>query len=82
MKTALGWLVRLFPESFRERFGAAMVEHAALDCERERARAAGWPARGRRSRPRFDLCRAALAERLRPTWTPASPTREGGRPWA
>lgn len=68
MKTALGFLVRLFPKAFQEHFGAAIVEHAALDCESERGR-------GRLAAARaflvtaFDICRAAFAERLRPTWS-------------
>ena len=66
MKTALGWLVRLFPEPFRERFGAAIVEHAVLDCERDARR--GRLAGARFLATAFDIGRAALAERLRPRW--------------
>ncbi len=66
MKTLIGWLVRLFPESFREQFGAAIVEHAALDCERE-----GRSGRlaGARSflATAFDILGTALAERFRPS---------------
>ena len=68
MKTAFGWLARLFPRSFRERFGPEVVEHAARECERD----------GRFLATAFDICRAAFAERLRPTW--AGATAEKGRP--
>jgi predicted permease len=74
VKTALAWLVRLFPKSFREHFGEAIVEHAALDCERRRL--------GRLAAARsllatvFDLGRSALAERWRPSWA-AVPTANG-----
>jgi predicted permease len=67
VKTAFSWLVRLFPKPFRERFGAAIVEHATLDWEGERrlGRLAG-------ARSFFltavDICRSAAAERLRPSW--------------
>jgi len=67
VKAALGFFVRLFPKSFREEFGGAIVEHAVLDCERD------WR-RGRFAGARsfvatvFDICRSALAERLRPSW--------------
>jgi putative ABC transport system permease protein len=70
MKNVLAWLVHLFPEPFRERFGEAMVEHAAAELERARvqgrlaglrsAAGSGW-----------DLLCAALAERWRPTWKSA-----------
>ena len=76
MKAALGWLVRLFPKSFREHFGAAIVEHAALDWEAGRR---GGRLAGARSfvATALDICRSAFAERLRPSW--ASISREKGR---
>jgi predicted permease len=74
MRASLRFLVRLFPRSFRERFGAAVVAHAVLDCERERRR--GWPA-GLRAflATAFDIARAALAERLRPSGASVPPEK-------
>jgi putative ABC transport system permease protein len=70
MKKALTWLLRLFPESFRERFGAAMVEHAMSEHERARERGRLAAARSALATA-LDLSGAALAERIRPTWKPA-----------
>jgi predicted permease len=71
----LSGLVRLFPRPFRERFGEAMVEHAALELERARSRGRLAGARAAAAGA-WDLARAALAERWRPTWTaPAGETR-------
>jgi putative ABC transport system permease protein len=62
VKTAFLWLARLFPKSFREQFGSEVIEHAARECERD----------GRFVATAFDIIRAALAERVRPSWTEAS----------
>jgi hypothetical protein len=66
VRTALGWLVRLFPQSFREHFGAAIVEHATLDWEAGRR---GGRLAGARSfvATAVDIGRSAFAERLRPS---------------
>jgi hypothetical protein len=68
VKALLGWLLWLFPESFRERFGAAILEHAALDCERDRR---GGRLAGARSllATAADIARSGVAERLRPSWS-------------
>jgi predicted permease len=71
MRTVFSWLVRLFPERFRERFGEAMLEHAALDVERARARGRLAGARAALGTA-ADLLWAALAERWRPAWTAAN----------
>ncbi|HZM51848.1 MAG TPA: hypothetical protein VFE68_15190, partial [Vicinamibacteria bacterium] len=76
MRTLLGLLVRLFPPPFRSHFEAAIVEHAALDCERARSR-------GRLAAFRsflltaFDIGRSALLERLRPSWVGVPMEKEG-----
>jgi putative ABC transport system permease protein len=75
VKTLLALLVRLFPASFRARFGDEIVEHAALDCERERRRGLVAGARSLASNV-LDLCQSALAERLRPAWAHA-PVKRG-----
>ena len=76
MRTFLRFLVRLFPPSFRAHFGAAIVEHAALDCERDLSR-------GRLAAFRsflltaFDIGRSAFSERLRPSWAAVPVEKEG-----
>jgi MacB-like protein len=76
VRALLRALVRLFPRPFRSHFGAAIVEHAALDCERERSH-------GRLAAFRsflltaFDLGRSAVSERLRPSWAAVPFEKEG-----
>ena len=75
MRSALLSLVRLFPASFREQFGAGMIEDLGRDYDRARSRgfgslvwfilATGW-----------DLVRSAMAERVNPAWTRPQPTLE------
>jgi hypothetical protein len=60
VKPALGFLVRLFPRWFRERYGADMVEHAALDFARDRRRGRLAGARSLLA-TLSDLCRTAVA---------------------
>lgn len=67
MTLLLPWLLRLYPESFRSRFGAEMLEQ--LQCE-----AAEAQRHGRLAHLWFtcvsmaDLVRSGIAERLSPTW--------------
>jgi predicted permease len=77
VKTLLKTLVRLFPAPFRSRFGDAVVEHALLDWEREKSQGLGSAARSCASTV-IDFVRAALAERLRPSWS-NRPASEKGR---
>jgi len=76
VRTLVRLLVRLFPPSFRAHFGAAIVEHAALDCERDLSR-------GRLAAflsflvTALDIGRSAFAERLRPSWPGVPLEKEG-----
>ena len=64
---SLGFLIRLFPAGFRERFGAEMA--ADIEQEYGHARARGrWAATGFTVVTMLDLVRSALAERWIPTW--------------
>jgi len=76
MKAALRFLVRLFPQSFREHFGAVIVEHARLDYERDH-RAGRWNGLRSLLATAFDICRSGLSERIRPSW--AGVPEEKGR---
>ncbi|MCL4820761.1 MAG: ABC transporter permease [Vicinamibacteria bacterium] len=69
MRPLFRGFVRLFPAAFRERFGAAMVDHAAEDVARARRHGVASAlacAFGHAN----DLAWSALAERRRPTWRP------------
>jgi putative ABC transport system permease protein len=76
VRTLLRTLVRLFPPPFRSRFGPAIVEHAALDCERDlsRGRVAGLRALLLTA---LDIGRSAFLERLRPSWSGVPMEKEG-----
>jgi putative ABC transport system permease protein len=76
VRTLLRLLVRLFPPSFRSRFGAAIVEHAAHDCERDRARGRGAVLRSFLLTA-FDIGRSAFSERLHPSWAGVPLEKEG-----
>ena len=74
MKTILAWLVAVFPEPFRVRFGDAIVEHAGRDYLRARARGRLAGAMSAAASA-LDIVRAAAAERIHPTWTHVEPRR-------
>jgi predicted permease len=70
VKSPLRPLVRLFPEAFRERFGAGMIEDLGRDYDRARARgpaAVIWYAIA----TTWDLVRSAVAEHVSPAWVRA-----------
>ena len=85
MKAALGFLVRLFPAAFRERFGPGMIEDLERDYDRARARgklAAVWCALA----TSWDLLRSAVAEHVNPAWvrtqrSAISPVTEDNGMW-
>jgi putative ABC transport system permease protein len=72
VKSALVFLVRLFPASFREQFGAEMIDQVRHDYDVARAR-------GRPTILWFtlstavDLLHASVAERFSPTWPSVAP---------
>jgi predicted permease len=72
MKSALRYLIRLFPAAFQERFGAGITQDLENDYERARAR-------GARSTAWFvvasswDLITQAVAEHVSPTWARSQP---------
>ena len=78
MKAVLRWMVRLFPETFRDRFGSEMIEQVERDYDRARSR-------GRRAAFWFglattlDLVAAGMAERWNPTWVSPEPPPVEGR---
>ena len=76
VKTLLTVLVRLFPAPFRTHFGEEIVEHAALDWERDRRRGVMAGARSFGSTV-FDLFRSGLAERLRPSLADVPVAKKG-----
>jgi len=77
MKSVFRHLVRLFPEAFRDEFGAGMRDAIERDYDRARERgvfAAAWAAIA----IACDLVRSAVAERVRPSWVPSlAATRAG-----
>lgn len=67
MKALLVWMIRLFPESFRDQFGPGMIEQVEQDYELAGTRgllAQTWFA----ATTVLDLLRSAMAERWSPTW--------------
>jgi len=87
VRSILRLLVRLFPVSFRERFGSGMVEQIEQDYDRARTRgflASFSFALG----TAWDLVRSGIAEHVNPTWVSAQPTlseesdmRSSGQQW-
>jgi len=79
VKSALLSFVRLFPASFRQQFGADIVEQVERDYDVARSRGAPtvlWFALS----TAVDLLSAAVAERWNPTWAAVSATPSGGEP--
>lgn len=82
MKRLAAALLRLYPESFRTRFGPEMLEQVAHERAEASSRgpmAAAWFT----PHTTIDLLRSALAERFSPTWGDqyASPQEERGMGW-
>ena len=83
MTSALRFLLRLFPSSFRDRFADELAGDIARDYESARSQS-------RAASLRFvlvtavDLVRAAVAERWQPTWTApyTPPPRRRGMSWS
>jgi putative ABC transport system permease protein len=68
MRRFFSLLLRLFPRAFRGHFGEVVVEHAVRDSADARSFAATT----------LDLLRAALAERLDPSWRDSHSERRKG----
>jgi predicted permease len=76
VKRFLALLVRLFPASFRQQFGADMIEQIWTD--HDRALSAGrLRAFGLAVATALDLVRSAVAEWLDPTWVGSGRTAKG-----
>ena len=81
MKSALTLLVALFPRAFQEQFGADMREQVEQDYDAARARGAA-PALWFALATTVDLLRAAIAERVTPTWHASPAFTTNGEPMA